>query len=224
MSFILDALKKSEADRQRQSTPGIADVAEGRDKASSPRWIWVLAALLGVNLVVLAYLLLRPDPQPPGESRSVLLQPPVTETQPSGDVEPLPEESASFSDMVAEAKKRQPEAIAAPAPVDPPVADPPTPEPRIEEPPPAPAPAAPSTRTTVYPTFNELRARGNVQLPDLHIDIHVYNEQPSKRFVFVNMSKYAERATLEEGPRVKEIVPEGVILEHRGEAFLLPRQ
>jgi len=38
------------------------------------------------------------------------------------------------------------------------------------------------------------------------------------------MSKYKERATLTEGPTVKEITPEGVILEYGGTDFLLPRE
>ena len=63
-----------------------------------------------------------------------------------------------------------------------------------------------------------------MHLPDLHLDIHVYSEQPGDRFVFVNMSKYTEFTSLAEGPMVKEIVPEGVILEHLGNEFLLPRQ
>ncbi|NOR67834.1 MAG: GspB domain-containing protein, partial [Woeseiaceae bacterium] len=61
-------------------------------------------------------------------------------------------------------------------------------------------------------------------LPDLHLDIHVYSDQPAERFVFVNMNKYREQARLAEGPLVKEITPEGVILEHLGNGFLLPRE
>jgi hypothetical protein len=38
------------------------------------------------------------------------------------------------------------------------------------------------------------------------------------------MSKYKERATLDEGPVVREITPDGVVLEHLGMKFLLPRE
>ena len=44
------------------------------------------------------------------------------------------------------------------------------------------------------------------------------------RFVFVNISKYKESATLDECPVVKAITPEGVILEYLGTGFLLPRE
>ena len=61
-------------------------------------------------------------------------------------------------------------------------------------------------------------------MPDLHLDIHVYADQPGERFVFVNMNKYGEGSQLAEGPQVKEIRPDGVLLEHQGMTFLLPRE
>jgi hypothetical protein len=74
------------------------------------------------------------------------------------------------------------------------------------------------------PTFSELRADGTLNMRDLHLDIHVFSMTPSERFIFVNMNRYREGATLEEGPRVAEITPEGVILEYTGMRFLLPRE
>ena len=78
--------------------------------------------------------------------------------------------------------------------------------------------------TAVLPTLNELRADGTLQLPEMHLDIHVYSGQPADRFVFVNMSKYKESATLAEGPVVREITQDGVVLDFRGTRFLLPRE
>ena len=57
----------------------------------------------------------------------------------------------------------------------------------------------------------------------LHIDLHVYSDNPAERFVFINMNQYRENSSLSEGPRVRRITPEGVLLEHRGTTFLLPR-
>ena len=61
-------------------------------------------------------------------------------------------------------------------------------------------------------------------MPDLHLDIHVYSGQPAERFVFINMTKYKENATLNEGPVVKQITAEGVVLGYQGTDFLLPRE
>ncbi len=216
MSFILDALKKSDAERQRQNTPSISDVADGGERRSSPRWLWILGALLCVNLLVLAVVLLRPDAEPVAREAVTRVVPAREETIGGADAD---ESSASFSDMDAEAKKRQP---ASPAEETPAAS---TMNEQAQPTTTAVAPVAPpTTLTRAYPTFNEVRAGGLVHLPDLHLDIHVYSEQPGDRFVFVNMSKYTEFTSLAEGPMVKEIVPEGVILEHLGNEFLLPRQ
>ena len=75
----------------------------------------------------------------------------------------------------------------------------------------------------VLPTFRELGGT-SANLPDLHLDIHVHSPVPTERFVFVNMRKYIEGQNLSEGPAVERITSEGVILNHRGLRFLLPRQ
>ena len=57
MSFILDALKKSEIERQRQSVPGLMETRSGARRGRLPLWAAALGALLGVNLLVLTLVL-----------------------------------------------------------------------------------------------------------------------------------------------------------------------
>jgi general secretion pathway protein B len=78
-------------------------------------------------------------------------------------------------------------------------------------------------QTVLLPTVQELRADGTLALPDLHVDIHVYSEVPTDRFVFINMNKYNEGSRLAEGPVVKEITTDGVVLDQGGTVFLVPR-
>jgi general secretion pathway protein B len=59
MSFILDALKKSESDRQRQTGPALFEVKIAPPKARFPPWAIAIAVLLGVNMVIVGWLLLR---------------------------------------------------------------------------------------------------------------------------------------------------------------------
>lgn len=59
MSFILDALKKSENERQRQAGPSLADVRIVRRHTERPWWAFAVAALLVLNLAVLAIVLIR---------------------------------------------------------------------------------------------------------------------------------------------------------------------
>jgi general secretion pathway protein B len=210
MSFILDALKKSEAERQRKSTPGFADIPDGRGSAGAPRWLWAVAGLLAVNLTVLVVLLLRPGADA-GPVASV--------TQPLDTPDAVP--APSFSDVVSAAKDSRREAgpQASPAVASLPTA---TPLESAPEPAPEPARAEPRIDMGALSTFNQLRAEGALQLADLHVDLHVFGEQPADRFVVINMSRYTEGATLSEGPRVREILPNGIVLEHRGTAFFLP--
>jgi hypothetical protein len=59
MSFILDALKKSENDRQRQTGPALFEVKVAQPKAGFPVWAIAIVALLAVNMVIVGWLLLR---------------------------------------------------------------------------------------------------------------------------------------------------------------------
>lgn len=62
MSFILDALKKSEIERQRQSVPGLMDAGPLPKRARFPAWAIALTVLLAVNLGVLVIVLTRSGP------------------------------------------------------------------------------------------------------------------------------------------------------------------
>ncbi len=100
-------------------------------------------------------------------------------------------------------------------PIDPPSVAPATSRPIFE--------SRTADEDEVLPTHGELIA-GGTSLPELHLDIHVHSSNAAERFVFVNMRKYVEGQTLSEGPAVERIEPEGVVLNHRGLRFLLPRQ
>ena len=59
MSFILDALKKSETDRQRQNGPALFEVKVAPPRTGLPLWAVGLGVLLAVNLIIVAWVLLR---------------------------------------------------------------------------------------------------------------------------------------------------------------------
>ena len=76
----------------------------------------------------------------------------------------------------------------------------------------------------LLPTINEVTLTGAQALPELHLDVHVFATRAADRFVYVNMRKYHEGATLQEGPTIERIRRDGVILSYQGLRFLLPRQ
>ncbi len=201
MSFILDALRKSETDRQQKGSAEFAGVptSSGR-REGPPVWLWVVAVLLLVNLAVLVGVFLRPDGAPPTQTAVQAVEAPAA-TEPADD--------DRFAERVEVARRNAPPREEAP----------PTPAKR----PAARAPATATTNALALPTIHELRANGTVNLPDLHVDIHVYSESPEDRFVFINMVKHNEGSRLPEGPLVSEITPDGVVLNQAGTVFLLPR-
>jgi len=208
MSFILDALKKSESDRQQQSTPDISAVPAGTVKATVPRWLWALITLLVVNLVVLTVVLIRPAGEP--VPTAAVLNPAAT-----GAAVPIPGPAAGIAPIAVRQDVSTPTELQK----TPPVAAQTTVA--VQPRPVARKPVQPGTAAQL--SFNDLRASGNLSLPDLNVDIHVYSEQPADRFIFINMKQYREKATLAEGPLLREITPEGAILEYAGAVFLLPR-
>ncbi|MEJ2127355.1 MAG: general secretion pathway protein GspB [Woeseiaceae bacterium] len=208
MSFILDALKKSETERQQNAGGEFSNVPSGSGDHQSFRWLWILGLLLLVNVVVLLGILLRPGP--PTEAPAPVEQAPVE--QPAPELAPAAE--PSFEEQIAEAKQSQPapESVAGePAPGTDVVLDAPAKQA---------APASPRRLMTI----DELRLNGTLQLPELHLDIHVYADDPAERFVFINMKKHRENSQLPEGPVVAEITNAGVVLKYRGLTFLLPRE
>lgn len=206
MSFILDALKKSEAERLRKDTPGFADVpVSARDKPAS-HWMWIIAVLVVVNAGVLAVIYMNPD-----RTGETVARTPVTGPAPG----PVADVAEIAQEKTPERARPEPVA-AAPASTDA--------APQTSEPAPQPDGQESARISEAYATFHDLKAEGVLQLPDLHLDIHVYSAKPEERFVFVNMGKYKENARLDEGPVVREITPDGVILEHRSTKFLLPRE
>lgn len=246
MSFILDALKKSENERQRQVGPSLADVQVSQRHNNKPWWVVAVGALLVLNLGVLLVVLMRDGdakssapqaapanapatvqarpgtqmPLPASASRMPRGNPPVdASTNPA--VHPLADEAGSYEPGIA------PEAdphlsSAGNVPEGPPMVRP------IEAPAVAPAAVRPAQTQLqqdqeVLPTPMTLAASGTV-LPDMHLDIHVYAVKPADRFVFVNMRKYTEGQALKEGPTLERITPEGAVLNHQGLRFLLPRQ
>ena len=220
MSFILDALKKSENDRQQQASAEFAAIPAAAAAPGAPRWIWVLIGLLVVNVAIVSIAMLRSDATPPVAATPTQAEtPPAT---PAGNADGEP----SFAERISTAAVSRPAPRAEPTDVSQRTSNTPVQEVASRVPAPAPGPQEPVTSTSslAIPTLNELRLDDGVDLPDLHLDIHVYSRQPADRFVFINMQKHQEGSVLDSGPRVDEITPDGVVLEHRGTRFVLPRE
>ncbi len=224
MSFILDALRKVEHERQRQAGPGIADIRAGAASRSSfPVWALALGGLLALNMIVVIVFAYRDHPTPEVTAPVSVAAPAPTTTAPPTTT-PLP--------VAAAPALAEPSATAAaPAPIQ-------TAQPSIAESTPAtevdptlrpaaksaaPGDPEPDESYSSLPTQGDVTLQG-ASLPDLHLDLHVYASRPADRFVFLNTRKYREGGKTPDGTTIERITPDGVVLNHRGVRFLLPRQ
>ena len=79
---------------------------------------------------------------------------------------------------------------------------------------------AAARRAGAVPSRDEVLAQGT-SIPELRLDLHVYDPDAAKRFVFINMRKLREGESTQDGVRVDEINQRGVRLTYRGTQFTL---
>lgn len=251
MSLILDALKKSEAERQRNAGPTLLDVRISRPQRRYPIWAFVVGGLLLVNMALLLVFMLR---RPSSDVVAVnAVTPGVPAVTPAAPAWPA---QSSASAPVA------PSAMAAPAVTSPPpnagagpVATPqqiqaPTQVPTLADDsaddassnPADDAPALPPGAATATPPpsgggsvkyqrdesagYSSLPSYTELSgsLPPLRLDLHVYAEQPRNRYAMINMQAVHEGDALSEGVKVLAITRDGVALDFRGRQFMLHPQ
>lgn len=223
MSFILDALKKSEQERQRQHAPSIAELPYGRKKDNKPWWLWLVIGLLAVNFLILVILwwsknsvttvstATEPVPAPMSKESIQPLLPPIR------DVRALEDEAINTSDTQDSTSLILSNLE---TPSTPPMVQATSPAPNN----PSAVMSAQPVRTGQTATLESLGGAAALNLPELRLDLHVYSDSKAQRFVFINSKKYAEGQPLSEGPLVEQITEAGVILNYRGQSFLLTRQ
>ena len=237
MSFILDALKKSETDRQRQVSPALFEVKVAAPRRKFPMWAVALGVLLLVNMAVLAWVLLRRSDAPgtpvAAASAAAPANAPANPASANGAQSGMVTVQIPVGSSVTVGPNAPAGAAVAPngtsALADEPLLEsqepavPPDYDARDYRPAITPEQAgaiAAARRNGSLPSRDEVLAQGN-QLPDLRLDLHVYDPDPAARFVFLNMRKLREGETLPEGVRVEQITSTGVELTYRGKRFVL---
>jgi len=219
MSFILDALKKSEIERQRQTVPGLMDSRIAERRSRLPIWAIALGILLAINLAVLSFMLLRKSPPaahaaPPAQaSRAAVADNPAPAPEHFSPLDTAPVYAPEIPVAAPDGA-----APAVPSAAKTGVRSAHRPDPVLVD------QDAQADNQEVLPSINEISLAGAQALPELHLDVHVYATKPSDRFVYINMRKYHEGAALQEGPILERIRRDGVVLNYQGLRFILPRQ
>ncbi|HET6724553.1 MAG TPA: general secretion pathway protein GspB [Gammaproteobacteria bacterium] len=195
MSLLLDALRRSEHERQQtlKTRLGRSGPAPAPVRPRAP-WAWAIALLVCVNLGLIALWTTRSKPAAPPPDKpasvSVPAQQPVVRSlaqEATLDVPPAATTSAPQRTIAA----------------------------KTESAPPAGDDAQP---------LDTLPQSVQQDLPELRMQVHVYSADPAKRFVMFDMKRYREGDTLASGPKIIRITREGVVLQYQGRTFLLPNR
>jgi general secretion pathway protein B len=203
MSYILDALRKSE--QQRKLVRDLKLEQPASREAPPPRRPWWPAAfvlLVAGAAGVGAYLALQPKAPPPAASATVE---PASAPQPAPANPPLAPvvtptgDSGPIRDL---ANQGQPPAQPVPAPL-------------------AAARAQPDTQTV--PFLREMPGEFARSVPELTVNIHVYAPDPAQRVLYINNRQVREGEAVADGVYVESIVADGVVLQRLGTRFKLPR-
>ena len=51
------------------------------------------------------------------------------------------------------------------------------------------------------------------------MDVHVYDSDPRRRFVLIDLQKFREGDRLSNGAVLEEILPDGIVLSYQGRRF-----
>lgn len=228
MSYILDALRKSERERQ----PGTPARPGGPVHNVSLPWRggWLLVVGIILLLFLLAAALLfwhntvsrisseaavavtspraTPTAAPPAAEPVAVAPPPVTAVKRESPVRDLAEQTQVpvpiTSKKPGTAPRRKVAAIKQ------------RPSSQADGP-------AVLLETDNTPLLQQMSPEMQRAIPPMAVTIHVYSPQESQRILFINNREYHKGSLIEGGVRVEEIVPDGVVLSYQGGRFKLPR-
>lgn len=225
MSFILDALRKSETARRRSEAPDLFATMPGTIAPVPARKQWPLLAIGGVgvlSLIAALWLFSQRNSSPSAalpvsdavtDANAPPSAPTATETQAPA---PIPTTSEPPQQAIATEAPAAP-MNASPAPAATTVArdlPAPPPEPDTAATAPQIQPSTPATGDQVV-SLADLDPEARKQLPPLKLSMHLWNEAPSQRFVIVDGQRLKEGDVLGEIV-VERITRDGAVLVWRG--------
>lgn len=227
MSYILDALRKSETERRQGKIPDLGQQVQlihKPRKKTVPAAVWVAVALI-INAIVLA-VIFWPGGAPATDESADLsatvpeeaTREPVAPVQPQqdGNQTSSPESDTAGTEPAGEAVEEPMDALAESGEA----------EPRLR-----PTVIVPNrTEANSVPALPEQEPTGRVphlvelplpfqkSIPDLIFNSHIYSSDPSARRVMIN-NQYMRTGDSFSGIRVERITEEGVVLSKNGRQF-----
>ena len=224
MSYILDALRKAERERNLGQPPSMQAVTQPsalHRPQRRPLWPLLLGLAVLMLIATIATLVWQ-------RHRAAEAAPPVEAAAAPVPVAALPAPTpgavSSFDDLAPPEPALPP--LEDELPAEEPMAPAPPPAATVE-PPPVETPAVQKEEPVeaadpILPLVRDMPPAWRASFPQLTVEVHVYNHSRDKRWVMINSRRYREGEALAEGPRLAEITPDGIVFEHQGQRALLP--
>ena len=234
MSYILDALRKADAQRERTRAPGLHDQPVPRSESDAPP-PWRRPVLLGgaaaVGLLSLAWVAwqvatppavvvappaapvvavvpaVAPEPQPaPAPAAAVEPPPPEPRPVPTVAVVPTPPEPKAAPAARSPASAAAPVARTA-------LAAEPAPAPAA-----APAPMATAAASTASAAHGDI-GPAPAGAPRVAVSGGVYSQNPAQRMLIVGGQVFNEGSEIAPGVRLEQVQPHHAVLSWRGQRY-----
>lgn len=233
MSYILDALRRADSERERGAVPslhskqmaaGVVEADDGDEGPSGsvqPLW-WAVGGLSLALVGMAAWLMLgrsAPEPAPvaPAVAAAPVLPAPAVTVQPPPVAAPeAPPQAPPVATQAAPVERKSAPAVppaAAPAPAR--VATPPRPTAKPAEA----LAAAPRDEDTPVPSISELPDDLRRQLPTLSVSGASYSKNPASRMLILNGQVFKEGDKVANDLVLEQIRLKSAVLSFKGQRY-----
>jgi len=215
MSYILDALKKSDQQRQRGATPTLqaAQITVAAPQRPLLVYYGLLAAVLIGAGIMIGWLHPWQPEQTPIEAEALAVESPLSISQPPAPlVAPSEMLGRTAQEFAAPTSTPSGQAVS--------VAD----AMRPSKSAPSAATSIPDESASVAQEqeaipLNELPLPIQQEIPAMEVQLHAYSNEPGERLVSINSIRLREGGSLMLGLRLEQITPDGMIFSYKGYRF-----
>jgi len=208
MSFILDALRKSESERQRDAAPGLVRMPLATTRRRTPVWTWLVIGMLSIALVAVSGAWWLRGRDATGDGAIAAATSDFGSGSGSGGVAmrtPLPTAPSTSTSLTERSAGSGPAATGTPTAAA---------QGQSSEPDVAAETATPRPIDDLYAI--------DPALPRYRLTLLQFNRtNPAEGSAWVNGTRYYPGQRIDGGPQLAGVRSDGAVLAYRGQLFLL---
>lgn len=239
MSYILNALRKSEQERQQNTVDTLENKIKNKQETPSNKMSTGLILLIFFNLLFLLYFawsFIREEQVETKEVLVVVENKPMSPTKEAAEIEKevvtknpvsveLPrEQRTSIAEQIDNQKSRvaiiKKQAVKAAVKKIEPIIKPKT----IIKPKVTTVEATVDNQQEDIPFLSTLDYNFRRKVPNLNINVYVYAEKKQDRFIMIEMKKYSAGQQIMSGLYLKEIRMNSLVVEYQNKTFQIKRK